>query len=570
VGAVALGLNLDLYDAGVALACDGHLLYAANEERFTRRKNQGGFPIASLEGALASTGLQPGAITRIVVAGTTTPPLPMRLFPALHDRLRGEAQGRRPGRLRSLADFVIFHTPLSSATADSLWGRSTRPLLAPLLRRRLPEPLRGVPLDFVEHHHAHAAGAYCFSGFDEALVLTGDGMGDGLSFTVSRWCEGKAERLWSARALDSFGHFYEFLCEAAGFTPCRDEGKITGLAAAGNAAHVPLPPPFRWEGDRLRYDGPHGRAAIDWMRRMLFERHAREDIAAWAQECLEHFVCEITRRWCARTGLRQLAVSGGIFANVKLNQRLHALPEVDRLFVYPNMGDGGLSAGALAAVNLLHRGALRNVFLGDEFSHDALRGALQRAGIPAEEPEDLPGAIADRLARGEIVGRFTGRMEWGPRALGNRSILAAATERGITQRLNTLLRRSDFMPFAPAVLEEDADHLLEDAQKARHAAEFMTVCFRCTPAMCAQYPAVVHVDGTARAQIVRRETNPEFHAVLSACKARTGHPILLNTSFNIHEEPIIRTPEEAIHAFLRARLDWLALGPCLAALPRQA
>lgn len=570
MGAVALGLNLDLYDAGVALATGGRLVYAANEERFTRRKNQGGFPAAAIAGALAGAGIAAEEVDRIVVAGTTTPPLPMRLFPSLHDRLRDEAQTRRPGRLRRVADLAIFHTPLSGATEGSLWGRATRPLLAPLLRRRLPEPLRGRRIDFVEHHHAHAAGAYFFSGFEEALVLTGDGMGDGLSFTVSRWRGGASERLWAARALDSFGHFYEFLCEAAGFTPCRDEGKITGLAAVGSGDRVGLPVPFRWAGEELRYEGPHGRAAVAWMREALFARHAREDVAAWAQACLEDFVCAIARRWCGRTGLGQLAVSGGIFANVKLNERLHELGEVARLFVYPNMGDGGLSAGALAAAGLVERGPLRDVFLGDAFSEDAMERALRRAGIAAERPGNLAAAAAERLARGEIVARFSGRMEWGPRALGNRSILAAATEGGITQRLNTLLRRSDFMPFAPAVLEEDAAGLLEGVEKAGHAAEFMTVCFRCAAAMRARYPAVVHVDGTARAQIVRRETNPGFHELLCAYKARTGHPLLLNTSFNIHEEPIVRTPEEAIAAFRRARLDWLALGPFLAAQPQQA
>jgi carbamoyltransferase len=263
--------------------------------------------------------------------------------------------------------------------------------------------------------------------------------------------------------------------------------------------------------------------------------------------------------------LRRVAVAGGVFANVKLNQRIHSLAEVDELFVCPNMGDGGLSLGALAAEGLLALAPVEDVFWGDGFSESEMAFALDRAGLSNERSgED---AIASALARGKLVARFDGRMEWGPRALGNRSVLAATTDRAVVARLNECLKRSDFMPFAPAALAEDAGRYAGGVEKARHAAEYMTACFACTPEMKAEHPAVVHTDDTARIQLVRADRNPAFHRVLSAYRRRTGHGILLNTSFNMHEEPIVRTPEDAVRSFLAAGLDYLALGPFLARAP---
>jgi carbamoyltransferase len=190
------------------------------------------------------------------------------------------------------------------------------------------------------------------------------------------------------------------------------------------------------------------------------------------------------------------------------------------------------------------------------------------AGIEAEYCPDIDERVAELLAGGALVARFRDRMEWGPRALGNRSVLAPATDTGVATRLNNMLGRSEFMPFAPAVLDEDADACFEGLDSARHGAQFMTACFAATAPMCARHPAVVHVDGTARPQLVRRDANPSLHALLRAYRQRTGSPVLLNTSFNLHEEPIVRTPEEAIAAFLQAGLDYLALGPFLVARTR--
>lgn len=327
---------------------------------------------------------------------------------------------------------------------------------------------------------------------------------------------------------------------------------------------------FHLEDGALRYTGPYGRRGVAWIREHLADRYAREDIAAWAQALLEEYTVEVARTWLRQTGLRKLAVAGGVFANVKLNQRLHELDEVDALFVYPNMGDGGLSLGAVCELERLAPRPLANAFLGESYTNAQIAEALARASMASEPVDDPEATVAQLAAENQIVARFQGAMEWGPRALGNRSILTRAVDPAVTGKLNRMLDRSDFMPFAPALLDEDADRYCLGAAAARHAAEFMTVCFDCTETMRRAHSPIVHVDGTARAQLVRQETNPGFHRILTLLKEHVGSSVVLNTSFNIHEEPIIRTPDEAVAAFVKAGLDALVIGNYLVRQPHAA
>jgi len=564
---IYLGISQDRYDAGVCLSDGRRLVYAANEERFTRRKNQGGFPRHALADALRHTGVGAGDVERICIAGIMTPPLPARLFPRIQEWLYRNPRPSESGFANLLVDWLAFRTGLAHTEAGSRWRSWTASLLPPVMRRSLDLALRSARMDFVEHHHAHAAAAWHLSGFEDALVITADGMGDGLSMTVSRWGHGGSERLWSAGSRDSLGLFYSVITEALGFIPDRHEGKITGLAAHGVAHRVSEPVPFVWEGERLRFSGYHGRRAVAWARSELIPRYDRIDIAAWVQEILESNIVRVANHWLRATGLRRLAAGGGVFANVKLNQRLHEISMVDEIFVCPNMGDGGLAVGAVAAHGGLNE-PVEDVFLGDEHSAASIAAALAEQGFVVAPSPDIDAEVATCLAAGKIVARFRGRMEWGPRALGNRSVLASASDRAVVERLNRLLRRSDFMPFAPAILESEAGRMLVGIDGAWRAAEFMTVCCNASEAMRREFPAVVHVDGTVRPQIVREAANPSFDALLRAYQRRTGAGVVLNTSFNIHEEPIVRTPREAIDSFLRAGLDALAIGPFLVHNPR--
>lgn len=568
---IAVGISEDLFDAGVALAVDGHLRFAANEERYTRMKNAGGFPANALAALGRQTGIDPADVALVCVAGLRTPPALVRFFPWIHDIARRLKRERKNHPLRWLLDrAAMLNAGRNAGSGLKIRSLLAEPsMLAALVRIRggsmLPRRARVV---FVEHHHAHAAGAAFLSGFESALCVTADGMGDGMSLTVSSYNHGGVpERLWAVPAGDSFGLFFEALTEAFGFVPCRDEGKLTGLAAYGNAERVKERLPFHKGRDgEIHWVGPVGLRAVRWIQDDLLRKYSREDVAAWAQSALETFITDVAKRWLLRTGQTRLCVSGGVFANVKLNQRLHELPEVAEMFVLPNMGDGGLSVGALAACGVLTPSRLEHVFLGDRFDLQECQAVLREAGWAFslyENPEEMADQIAARIAAGRCVARFCGPMEWGPRALGNRSILAPADRPEIPEQLNRQLRRSDFMPFAPAMLDEDAPVWLRNWEAARHPAEFMTVCFECAPAMRERFPAVVHVDGTARAQLVRQEANPGLYAVLKALKRRTGASVVLNTSFNMHEEPIVRTPKEAVEAFRAAGLDSLVLESCL-------
>lgn len=561
---LALGINEDLYTSGVAASDGKRLLYAANEERFTRRKNDGGFPAASLAGMLAYLHASPASVTDICVSGILTPQLLTRLFPVVQERLWQSQNSRSEGMMRHIADFVIHHTPLAHQAPGGNASKITRRILPAVLRRELPKALRHARIHIIEHHPAHANCAYYLSGFDRALCVTADGMGDGVSTTVSACRDGRVERLAWCSAQHSLGLFFEALTEAYGYVPGRDEGKLTGLAAHGDPVQVLEKNPFLVREGDIRYEGPHGLRAVRWFRDNLLQRYSREDVAAWAQQVLEETMLTLVQHWLRITGETRLVFGGGIAANVKLNQRLAALPGVKEIFVAPNMSDGGNPVGALAGCGFLERTRISNVFLGDDFSDAECEQAFKKHGLAYSKPSEIAQHIGDKLAEGKSVGRLDGRMEWGPRSLGNRSILAPANDASMVAKLNQQLKRTDFMPFAPAMLAEETNRFMVNHEAGLFAGEFMTVCYDCSAEMKALFPAVVHVDNTARTQFVHRDRNPGLHTILSAYAKHSGAGVLLNTSFNIHEEPIVRTPDEAAKAFVTAGLDCLALGPYFA------
>jgi carbamoyltransferase len=292
--------------------------------------------------------------------------------------------------------------------------------------------------------------------------------------------------------------------------------------------------------------------------------HDRETIAASVQKMAEDFTLQSVRWWLARTGAKKLALAGGLFANVRLNRLLAETLPLDEVFVFPAMGDDGLPVGAgLSFLHardgtetwLRHRHRLDTVYLGQNYDgriDDMLQGAGMRrlAGPPVVTAVDL-------IRAGKAGAIYTGRMEFGPRALGARSIIASPHDHAINDNLNKRLDRSEFMPFAPYVLEEDAARVFEITDVNRYAAHFMTITCGVKPEWRARIPAVVHVDGTARPQIVRDEDNPLFAAILRRFRDVTELPVLINTSFNVHEEPIVNRPEECLQALSDGRVDFV-------------
>ncbi|MEZ4652789.1 MAG: carbamoyltransferase C-terminal domain-containing protein [Candidatus Eisenbacteria bacterium] len=401
--------------------------------------------------------------------------------------------------------------------------------------------------------------------------MTLDGGGDGLCSRVYRVEHGRFEHLNSLRSYHSIGNYYAYVTKICGFTAHKHEGKITGLAAYGKPIYLDLlSKMIRYEDGNIRNAGnAYYWSAVRKIEAALPQGYKIEDLAASMQKLLEQVVVDYCRYWVEQSGIPQVALAGGVFANVRLNQFLHELDCVEQLFIHPGMGDEGLSYGAAMTPNALPDGftapPVDDVYLGPGYTDEEIEAELRRRGVPYRRTDRLEEQIAELLAQGHVVARFWGRMEYGPRALGNRSVLYQPNDPSANDWLNKHLKRTEFMPFAPVVTTDQADRCFHRVAGAEHAARFMTITFDCKPEMQKLCPGVTHVDGTARPQIIREKDNPGYHRILTEYTRLTGLPAIVNTSFNVHDEPIVCSPEDAINGFLDGDLDYLALGSCFLA-----
>ncbi|HSU17093.1 carbamoyltransferase family protein [Longimicrobium sp.] len=555
---VILGISPPAHESAAGLVVDGTVVAAAAEERFTRVKNQGGMPRQAIQAVLDLAGIGPRDVDAVAL-----PWLAPRRELMLNARnwarnLPFAATSGAPLRERGahLANYT------RNIVRDPNWASGRR------LEREITQPLVEMGLagriHYVDHQAAHVASAYFSSGFDRALGVSLDGYGSGAAGSFYLCEGGRMRLLQSIPYPHSLGTFYRRVTQALGFKPNRHEGKIVGLAAFGDPEV--LGPRVREGFDVSRDDYYRLKTPQDpYGARRLAGQYSREDMAAAYQTVLEEVVQRYVALYLARHGLTHVVGAGGVFANVKMNQRVMEIPGVEKIFVYPAMSDGGVGTGAalwLAARSdgLMPR-ALDHVYLGPGFTEREIEAAVRESGLPFERAADPDAEVARLVAEGKVVARFDGRMEYGPRALGNRSILYSATDPTVNDWLNRRLNRTEFMPFAPMALAHRAGDLFHGVERARHAAEFMTVTFDCTDRMKAIAPAAVHVDGTARPQLVTERSNPGVFRMLAEYERLTGSPTVINTSFNMHEEPIVCTPRDAVRAFMDGRLDVLAAGP---------
>ena len=493
-------------------------------------------------------------VDHIVVGTAYTPSALLRLLPQQHQNAKSTGQFST-----ALHGYMLYQSLLQKLGLHSLEYKACARILKNKLTAR---PFEQASLHLFDHHQAHAEAAYRTQARDRVLVLTLDAMGDGRSTTAWLGSEGRLKPLWSQSGLAAINLFYSRITEFLGFKALRHEGKITGLAAYA----TPPKKLFELFRGQLRFEQnrfkrmsilrPAKRDDAFWTQLNGF---SREEIASAAQAILEAVTLDFVRHWIKESQCGHLAVAGGVFANVKLNQRIAELPELQSLWVLPHMGDGGLAAGGALGFQKAKPKQLKTVYLGPNYpENDAFR-ALKRASVDRNDQAPLDRAAAC-LAQGGVIARCKGRMEWGPRALGNRTIFATPHDPEINNRLNARLQRTEFMPFAPIVRIEDADRYFIGIDKAFDAARFMTVCFNVTPEFQNNCPAAVHVDGTARPQLLRREDNPEVHDLLTKVGELTGTPVLINTSFNMHEEPIVCTADEGVRAWRQAGLEGLLIG----------
>ncbi len=557
----------DGHDAGAAVVDESErrILCAANEERFTRRKLEVGFPDRAIEACLREAGLAKDDVEEVAVSTSDPAKTLTRVFPSLKESyylLR-----RRKVRPRALDSWKrSFKYELTTWPPN----RATRRLSEAVLSRELRRVgLEKGCLHWTPHHMAHAATAAYTSGFDRACVLTLDGVGDGLSGTISTLAEGKLTLVSAIGARDSFGIFYEMATRLLNMRELEDEGKVMALASYGYAppdGRNPLMDLFRVEGLKVTC-----RLPPSGLCRFLageLSMMPSEQFAFLAQETLETKVVELVRNALRSTGMRRIAYAGGVASNIHVNRKLGALPECEAIFVFPHMGDGGLALGAALARAVERKGAgnfpLGDLRLGPSLRPGEIEDALGESGLSFEAVEDPAAEAARRIAEGEVVFWFQGRMEFGPRALGGRSILARPDSELLRDRLNLKLkRRVWYQPFCPSILDGEAERLLEGGERPNR---FMTMAYRVRAEGRDLLKGVIGRDGTCRPQMVD-DSYGIYHRLLVATRKAIGVGALLNTSFNLHGEPLVATPSQAIDCFVRSGADVLVMGDFLVERP---
>jgi len=543
------------HDSAAVLIADGELVAAAAEERFDRRKHSAHFPVHSLRYCLAEAGLRMEDIDEIA-HGFDYAPLEkaFRLDPTTAELYR-----------------------------DVFCASATRKLLA----RGFPEfcPDRMHP---VSHHLAHAASAFFTSGWDECLTIVVDGMGEAHSATVYNARAGRLEKLLQISALDSIGVLYSLVTLHLGFDFNSDEYKIMGLAPYGDPERY-----RKFFEDAVQYC-PDGSIRIPLLRlnraradrefytvtrRYLSDRLIPErppdaeitddhrDVAAALQHCLDNVMLHLCGHFGKTTGCRKLALAGGVALNCTANGRLMRSGIFDEIYIQPAAGDDGSALGAAlyraSLAGQIHNRRMPVPFYGPQYSLDEIEAALAEFG-PAvdiaryDSLEETCEEAAQLIAEGRVIAWYRGRMEFGPRALGHRSILADPGHPEMRNRINAMVKmREAFRPFAPAVSLEQAHHWFDLPPGAELPYMIATADVR--ESFRARLPAITHVNGSARVQTVSASGNPEFHALLRAVGRTTGREMVLNTSFNVKGQPIVNTPREAIQTFLSTGIEFLFL-----------
>ncbi len=547
-----------LSDASACILDNGQLIAAVSEERINRKKLWHGVPELSVSEVLNISGLKLDEIDLIATHGKASH-LP------------------EEGAFERAIERIERSQLTNDAKEDQIAGiRKRFQHEKTVYAERTPAYLKeiesfGKPVLAFGHHEAHAASAYYASAWKDCYIMTADGWGEDGSSTLYRGQDGLLKRLRRSSTIDSMGYFYGSITKALGFTPHRHEGKILGLAAYSSS-----PQSLDMISNMIRFDETEQRVIGGYDHGFYLpsfnnpklesfaKEFSRQDVAAAAQMTLEKVVDAFISS--IPDDQFKIALAGGIFANVKLNQRIREHQKVEDVFVFPNMGDGGLSVGAayLAHLQKTDQAPMRfqTALLGSKITNEQVKDKLENnyPQLQYEYAENIEDRIAQLLAEKNVVAVANGKMEYGPRALGNRSILFHCADASVNEWLNTKLHRSEFMPFAPATLAEDAKSCYVGIDEHSQPKDYMTMTYDCTESMKQESPAAVHIDGTARPQIIDEVNYPFFYKILKSYKARTGMRSLINTSFNMHEEPIVRTADDALRAFIDGGLPYLAIG----------
>jgi len=575
---------------------DGKMVAFGEEERFTRLKGSDGMcPTKSIAFCLASAKLPLTGVDRIAFGWNSNkyPWRMLRNFGGTYMKYRGR-ESRAHHEINESSSIVTALETLLEFHPDRIRAHIARGLREGGLTGRIP------PIDFVDHHMAHAYSTYFCSRFDRAGILTLDGSGENISTMLSVGSGDQIRPVETFEIPNSLGWFYAATTEYLGFLPYRDEGKVMGLAALGeerrekNKWLEPLARVLRVGKGSYEVDpiytkfgghffghlytdefvkmitavdpnaGPIAYGEKTMINGRLSSKYMLEtyvDFAWAAQELLERAAVMLARRLVHEHGQENLCIAGGVGLNCKMNGEILRQSGCKNIFVQPASSDSGTSLGAAMVVAQRHgdnvRNPLSHVYYGPGFTNEEIHAALKGCKIPFKQVDDPSLEAAGMLEEGKIIAWFQGRMEFGARALGGRSILANLTFPGAKEKVNAEVKyREAWRPFCPSMTIESQDRYIENPNET----SFMTVAYRSTDSAVKELPAIVHVDGTMRPQTIREDVNPLFHRLISEVGRRTGHPVVMNTSFNVRSEPIICTPLEAVRCFYSNGLDGLIIG----------
>ncbi|MBJ26648.1 MAG: hypothetical protein CL567_03195 [Alphaproteobacteria bacterium] len=557
-----LGIH-DGHNCGAALIIDGVVVAAVNEERLSRKKNDSGYPRQAIEDVLKIGRISPKDLNEVIFASNF-----------MHTKAHLEDISR------------WYPVGLKEQKADSSRPKEYAKQLFDIRRKaRIKESINhlGIKSDvvsFVEHHLAHLTAAYYtapnLTPEKKILGLTCDGAGDNLCATVSV-CEGrKIERISKTDRHASLGKIYSRVTYLMGMTPWEHEYKVMGLAPYSDKkyAEIAAEPLRRLLGisdDGLGFQ-LNSEISTNYCYETLrdeYERQRFDNIAGGVQLFTEELLVRWVKNCIEHTGIKDLVCGGGVFMNVKANMQIASLPEVNSIYIMPSAGDESLSIGAALDAyykrtqeNNFSKSVINNLYLGSDKAEEeqsVILEAKSKPGLNVSEPKNMNEAIADLLSNGEIVAVCRGRMEWGARALGNRSILSAANDFRRINEINNMIKMRDFwMPFAPSIIKEKASRYFEDPKAIEP--KFMTFAFSTLAECQKDLAAASHPkDYTIRPQIVTKDSNPDYHSIISKYYDITGHGAILNTSFNLHGEPIVYGAKDAFRVFVLSGLRHLAL-----------
>lgn len=554
---ISLGINYSqMHDSSACIARDGGILFAVAEERLSRTKHDARFPSLAVRACLDFAGVQANEVD-FVCQGWSHPRAML-----LHD-LSCYATGKQPVNSRALLNSTRYFASMWHQRSGENRFRQTFGASRPAFR-------------LVDHHLAHAISAYAFSGFDDAAILVIDGRGSWEASSIWRGRNGRIEHVQTIPWPNSLGLFYAQFTHYLGFEPYSDEWKVMGLAPYGRPG-VDLSEFIAADGDSYRVAarlliGKDSKPSAAIEKRFGTRRtpeseigDQHKDVAFAVQDACEHAMLKLAASAVAKTGCRNLCLAGGVALNSKANGKILTSGLADKLFIQPAAGDDGVCLGAALAPHLDSGGKLpqrpmRHAYLGPESSDAEIQKALDTYKIRYTHLDDPAKAVAKLLSDGKILGWLQGRMEFGPRALGNRSILADPRDPEMTAKVNNAVKfREWWRPFAPSMLAEAAGDYLESATDS----PFMILTAQVKPEKRSVIPAVTHVDGSARPQTVERDVNPLYWKMICEFGGLTGVPVVMNTSFNLRGETIVCTPTDAIRTFFSSGMDALAIGSFL-------